>query len=115
MIEAALAQGPVTVLTNGLLFKPETAQRLRALFDASPYSLDLRVSIDGYDAASNDPIRGAGSFERILGGHSQARRSRPQPGAHGDRGLRGRRHRGGPARAGSPSCVRSASPSRGSR
>ena len=68
MIEAALAQGPVTVLTNGLLFKPETVQRLRALYDASPYSLDLRVSIDGYDAATNDPIRGAGSWERILAG-----------------------------------------------
>jgi molybdenum cofactor biosynthesis enzyme MoaA len=68
MIEAALGQGPLTVLTNGLLFKPETVQRLRELFDASPYSLDLRVSIDGYDAATNDAIRGAGSFERILAG-----------------------------------------------
>jgi len=68
MVEAALGQGPVTVLTNALLLKPETARRLRELFDASPYSLDLRVSIDGYDAASNDTIRGAGSFERILAG-----------------------------------------------
>jgi molybdenum cofactor biosynthesis enzyme MoaA len=68
MIEAALALGPVTVLTNALLLKPGTAQRLRELFDASPYSLDLRVSIDGYDAPTNDPIRGAGSLERILAG-----------------------------------------------
>jgi molybdenum cofactor biosynthesis enzyme MoaA len=66
IIEAALALGPVTVLTNGLLIRPETAARLRALSDASPYSLDLRVSIDGADAAANDPIRGAGTFDRIV-------------------------------------------------
>ena len=66
IIEAALAQGPVTVLTNGLLIRPETAARLRALSDASPHSLDLRVSIDGADAATNDPIRGEGTFDRIV-------------------------------------------------
>ena len=66
IIEAALALGPVTVLTNGLLIRPETAARLRALSDASPYSLDLRVSIDGADAAANDPIRGPGTFDRIV-------------------------------------------------
>jgi AdoMet-dependent heme synthase len=66
IIEAALALGPVTVLTNGLLIRPETAARLRALSDASPYSLDLRVSIDGVDAATNDPIRGQGTFDRIV-------------------------------------------------
>jgi molybdenum cofactor biosynthesis enzyme MoaA len=65
MLEAALALGPVTVLTNGVLIKPETAARLRAISDASEYSLDLRVSLDGLDAATNDPVRGAGTFERI--------------------------------------------------
>jgi MoaA/NifB/PqqE/SkfB family radical SAM enzyme len=68
MIEAALAQGPVTVLTNGVLIRPDIAARLRRLADGSPYSLDLRVSIDGYDAAGNDAIRGAGTFERIMMG-----------------------------------------------
>jgi len=66
IIEAALALGPVSVLTNGLLIRPETATRLRALADASPYSLDLRVSIDGADAATNDPVRGEGTFDRIV-------------------------------------------------
>jgi MoaA/NifB/PqqE/SkfB family radical SAM enzyme len=66
IVEAALALGPVTVLTNGLLIRPETAARLRALSDASAYSLDLRVSIDGADAATNDPIRGPGTFDRIV-------------------------------------------------
>lgn len=68
ILEATLAQGPASVLTNGLLIKPDTAQRLRELSDASEYSLDLRVSLDGSDAASNDGIRGEGSFERILAG-----------------------------------------------
>ena len=66
ILEATLRQGPTTVLTNGLLFRPETARRLRGLSDASEYSLDLRISIDGYDAASNDPIRGEGTFQRII-------------------------------------------------
>jgi uncharacterized Fe-S cluster-containing radical SAM superfamily protein len=68
ILGATLEVGPATVLTNGLLLKPELCARLRALSDGSEYSLDLRVSIDGYDAASNDPIRGEGSFERVLRG-----------------------------------------------
>jgi len=68
MLEASLAQGPATVLTNALLIRAETARRLRALADATEYSLDIRVSIDGWDAATNDPIRGDGTFERILAG-----------------------------------------------
>ncbi len=68
ILEASLVQGPVFVLTNGLLIKTDTAERLRRLSDASPYNLDLRISIDGWDAATNDPVRGAGTFERILQG-----------------------------------------------
>lgn len=71
MLEAALVQGPVSVLTNGVLIRPDTARRLRQLSDASDYSLDLRLSIDGWDAASNDPIRGRGTFARILAGIRQ--------------------------------------------
>ncbi len=68
ILEATLAQGPATVLTNALLLDPARCGRLAALAAASPYSLDIRVSMDGYDAASNDPIRGDGTFERILAG-----------------------------------------------
>ena len=68
MIGAALQQGPVSVLTNGVLIKPETAAALRALADGSEYSLDLRVSLDGWDAPTNDAIRGAGTFTHILAG-----------------------------------------------
>jgi molybdenum cofactor biosynthesis enzyme MoaA len=68
ILEATLAVGPASVLTNGLLLDPARCARLKTLADAAEYSLDLRVSMDGYDAGSNDPIRGAGTFERILAG-----------------------------------------------
>jgi AdoMet-dependent heme synthase len=71
-MEAILAEtlrvGPATVLTNGLLLDPDRCARLKALEQTSDYSLDLRVSLDGWDAATNDPIRGQGTFERILAG-----------------------------------------------
>jgi len=68
ILEATLAVGPATVLTNGLLLDPARCERLVALASASDCSLDFRISMDGYDAASNDPIRGEGTLERILGG-----------------------------------------------
>ena len=41
-----------TTLTNGLLLNPERSERLAALARAAEYSLDLRISLDGYDAPS---------------------------------------------------------------
>jgi len=66
ILEATLRVGPASVLTNGLLLDPQRCQRLKALADASDYSLDIRISLDGYDAESNDAIRGPGTFERVL-------------------------------------------------
>jgi molybdenum cofactor biosynthesis enzyme MoaA len=68
ILEATLMVGPANILTNGLLLDPARCARLKAMEKASEYSLDLRVSLDGYDAATNDPIRGEGTFERILAG-----------------------------------------------
>ena len=68
ILEATLRVGPASVLTNGLLLDAGRCERLKALSDASPYSLDVRISLDGFDAESNDPIRGEGTFERILAG-----------------------------------------------
>ncbi|MBV8518663.1 MAG: radical SAM protein [Acidobacteria bacterium] len=68
ILEATLRQGPATVLTNGMLLRADVCRELRALFDASEYSLDLRVSLDGFDAASHDAIRGAGVWERVMTG-----------------------------------------------
>ena len=66
ILERTLQQGPATVLTNGMLLRAEVCAKLRELFDASEYSLDLRVSLDGFDAASHDAIRGQGVWERVM-------------------------------------------------
>jgi sulfatase maturation enzyme AslB (radical SAM superfamily) len=71
ILELTLTYGPATVLTNGTVFKEEWLQRLRRAEEASPYSLEFRVSLDGFSAAANDPLRGEGTFERILCGVRQ--------------------------------------------
>jgi len=71
ILELTLEYGPATVLTNGTVFKDEWLDRLRRAEGASPYSLEFRVSIDGFDAATNDPIRGEGTFKRAMAGVSK--------------------------------------------
>jgi hypothetical protein len=56
------------VLTNGTLFNVERIAALAALSARARYSLELRVSLDGPDAATHDALRGAGSFRRTLDG-----------------------------------------------
>jgi MoaA/NifB/PqqE/SkfB family radical SAM enzyme len=67
LVAAALAVAPTTVLTNGTLIDEACADRLAALAAASPYSLEVRVSLDGATAEDNDAVRGHGSFARALG------------------------------------------------
>jgi MoaA/NifB/PqqE/SkfB family radical SAM enzyme len=71
ILELTLRYGPATVLTNGTVFKDDWLQRLRRAEDASPYSLEFRVSIDGFTAEMNDPIRGPGTFDRAMRGVRQ--------------------------------------------
>jgi AdoMet-dependent heme synthase len=68
ILELTLQYGPATVLTNGTVLKDEWLARLRKAEEGSPYSLEFRLSLDGYSAAANDPIRGDGTFERVLKG-----------------------------------------------
>jgi hypothetical protein len=68
MLEATLAVGPATVLTNATRLTADKARRLAKLRDQSIYSLELRVSIDGFSAETNDPIRGEGTFALALRG-----------------------------------------------
>ncbi len=63
-----LQHGPATVLTNGTVFKDEWLQRLQEAEQQSLYSLEFRVSIDGFSPETNDPIRGEGTFARALRG-----------------------------------------------
>lgn len=63
-----LRYGPATVLTNGLTLKDEWLETLGQAEADSLYSLEFRVSIDGYSPETNDPIRGEGTFERAMMG-----------------------------------------------
>ena len=68
ILAATLAYGPATVLTNATVFTDRIVDRLRMMDAASRYSLEVRVSIDGPDAETNDPIRGAGTFDLAMAG-----------------------------------------------
>ncbi|MGH9675613.1 MAG: radical SAM protein, partial [Candidatus Acidiferrum sp.] len=71
ILERTLRYGPATVLTNGTVFKDDWLTRLAKAEAASPFSLEFRVSIDGFTAEANDPVRGPGTFERALSGVRQ--------------------------------------------
>jgi molybdenum cofactor biosynthesis enzyme MoaA len=63
-----LRLGPATVLTNGTVLRDDWLVALRKAEDESLYSLEFRVSIDGFSPQTNDPIRGAGTFARAMRG-----------------------------------------------
>lgn len=60
--------GPATVLTNGTVLKDSWLATLRQAEAESLYSLEFRVSIDGFSPETNDPIRGEGTFDRAIRG-----------------------------------------------
>lgn len=68
LVESTLAEAPLTVLTNGTLFTTRRVTWLAGLSRASKYSLELRVSLDGTDAASHDALRGPGAWARTMHG-----------------------------------------------
>ena len=68
ILELTLQYGPASVLTNGTVLHDDWLCRLRFAEDASLYSLEFRVSMDGFTAEENDAVRGVGTFERILRG-----------------------------------------------
>lgn len=68
IIEKTLEYGPATILTNGMLINDEKAEMLSNIEANSIYSLELRVSIDGYTEQMNDKIRGRGVFNKAMQG-----------------------------------------------
>jgi AdoMet-dependent heme synthase len=68
MIACALTVAPTTVLTNGMLVSDRIADTLADLATAARYSLEVRVSLDGYTEQMNDAIRGPGVFRLALAG-----------------------------------------------
>jgi len=68
ILQRTLSYGPATVLTNATLLRDATLDRLEAMARTSIYSLEIRVSLDGYSARMNDPIRGEGTFDKAMDG-----------------------------------------------
>ncbi len=68
ILEMTLAHGPATVLTNGTLFSPDVVERMAKMEADSIYSLEIRISLEGYTARMNDAIRGEGSFRKAVKG-----------------------------------------------
>lgn len=66
ILDDSLTHAPCTVLTNGTLLTPARVDALVGLSERSRYSLELRVSLDGYDADNHDRFRGSGSFDRTM-------------------------------------------------
>ncbi len=68
ILELSLRYGPSTVLTNATLFRDSTLDRLAGIVKSAEHTLEIRVSLDGYTAEMNDPIRGAGTFDKAIDG-----------------------------------------------
>jgi MoaA/NifB/PqqE/SkfB family radical SAM enzyme len=66
LLAFALQVAPTTVLTNGTLIDAAMADTLAALANQTPYSLEIRVSVDAVDPAQNDRIRGKGAWARAI-------------------------------------------------
>lgn len=68
IVRETLRLGAVTVLTNATVLKDEWLLELAEAERTSIYSLEFRVSLDGFDSQTNDPIRGTGTFDRTVVG-----------------------------------------------
>jgi MoaA/NifB/PqqE/SkfB family radical SAM enzyme len=66
LVDLALAQMPLSVLTNALLIDDALAGWIGDRFRRNRYSFDIRVSLDGMTAEQNDPVRGTGVYDRVL-------------------------------------------------
>jgi sulfatase maturation enzyme AslB (radical SAM superfamily) len=62
----ALQVAPTTILTNGTMINGTVADALAALASQTPYSLEIRVSVDDINPELNDRIRGKGSWLKAL-------------------------------------------------
>lgn len=62
----SLQYAPTTILTNGTLMPEHLAESLAKIEKSSRYSLEIRISLDGYTEEMNDRIRGEGVFSKVL-------------------------------------------------
>ncbi len=68
ILEAILSFGPLDVLTNGTLITQEKSTRLKEIQGRSAHPLRFRVSMESFDEAENDKIRGQGTYRKAVEG-----------------------------------------------
>jgi AdoMet-dependent heme synthase len=66
LLAYSLQAAPTTVLTNGTRITEHVADALAVLAKESPYSLEIRVSVDDIDPEKNDRIRGKGALAKAI-------------------------------------------------
>lgn len=66
LLSFSLQVAPTTVLTNGTMITEDVAEALATLARVSPYSLEIRVSVDDIEAEKNDRIRGKGALAKAV-------------------------------------------------
>jgi len=71
ILSETLKCGPATILSNGMLFKEAMLSELSSIERRSNYSLEIRISLDGFTEESNDSIRGGGVFRKTVEGIRQ--------------------------------------------
>ena len=71
VLDRTLRDFPATVLTNGLSLHDKQVDSLKQVFEASRFSLEIRISIDDHVEKYNDAIRGKGTFRRALAAYKR--------------------------------------------
>jgi MoaA/NifB/PqqE/SkfB family radical SAM enzyme len=66
LLAFALQVAPTTVLTNGTRINGMMADALASLDKQTPYSLEIRISVDDIDPERNDRIRGKGAWAKAV-------------------------------------------------
>jgi MoaA/NifB/PqqE/SkfB family radical SAM enzyme len=66
LLRFSLQVAPTTILTNGTMINAEMAEALSVLAQQTPYSLEIRVSMDDIDPVRNDSIRGTGTWAKAV-------------------------------------------------
>lgn len=68
ILAAILSYGPLDVLTNGTQITAEKAQQLRKIQGETDHPLRFRVSMENFEEAANDAIRGKGAYRKAVTG-----------------------------------------------
>ena len=68
ILASILCFGPLDVLTNGTQITAEKAGRLREIQDVSDHPLRFRVSMENFEEAANDAIRGKNAYRKAVAG-----------------------------------------------